>query len=71
MASSGPECSAAGREYSAGMKCIAVTTTNPTERLTAADVVVPSLAELAPDTVWRLLNVGPLMGPQARPLSSA
>ncbi len=44
------------------MKCIAVTTTNPAERLTAADVVVPSLAELAPDTVWRLARQGAFGG---------
>ena len=54
----------------AGMKCIAVTTTNPAERLTAADVVVASLAELAPDTIWRLLDSGPSLSPQVGPLVS-
>jgi beta-phosphoglucomutase family hydrolase len=37
---------AAGR---GGMKCIAVTTTNPAEVLKAADIVVRSLDELAPE----------------------
>ena len=55
----------------AGMKCIAVTTTNPAESLTAADVVVPSLAELAPDTVWRLLNGGTFDGASGGVLGGA
>ncbi len=41
----------------AGMRCIAVTTTNPAERLANADIVVDSLANLPPATVWRLLGV--------------
>ena len=39
----------------AGMKCVAVTTTNPAHALEAADVVVERLDELSPDTFQRLL----------------
>lgn len=39
----------------AGMKCIAVTTTNPAEALRGADIVVARLDDLAPDTFERLL----------------
>jgi beta-phosphoglucomutase family hydrolase len=39
----------------AGMKCIAVTTTNPVHALKAADVVVERLDTLPPDTFERLL----------------
>lgn len=46
----------------AGMKCIAVTTTNPAEALAAADLVVPDLTVLAPDTVVRLLDELPPSG---------
>jgi beta-phosphoglucomutase family hydrolase len=38
-----------------GMKCIAVTTTNPAGALDGADVVVESLDELAPEKLERLL----------------
>jgi HAD superfamily hydrolase (TIGR01509 family) len=41
----------------AGMKCIAVTTTNPAPALALADIVVESLAELSPSIVNRLLGV--------------
>jgi beta-phosphoglucomutase-like phosphatase (HAD superfamily) len=40
----------------AGMKCIAVTTTNPAQALDEADVVVERLDELPPDTIKRLLG---------------
>ena len=39
----------------AGMKCVAVTTTNPAHTLEAADVVVERLYTLPPDTFERLL----------------
>lgn len=39
----------------AGMKCIAVTTTNPADALTEADVVVERLDDLATDVFTRLL----------------
>ena len=39
----------------AGMRCIAVTTTNPAEALRAADVVVDRLDQLPEDTFERLL----------------
>lgn len=39
-----------------GMKCIAVTTTNPREKLDAADLVVDSLMEVRPEEVERLLG---------------
>jgi len=39
----------------AGMKCVAVTTTNPASLLQAADVVVDNMTMLAPDTFDRLL----------------
>jgi HAD superfamily hydrolase (TIGR01509 family) len=39
----------------AGMACIAVTTTNPADRLEHADLVVDRLDQLAPDTFDRLL----------------
>jgi beta-phosphoglucomutase family hydrolase len=39
----------------AGMKCIALTTTNPAEALTAADVVVERLDALAADAFQRLV----------------
>lgn len=40
----------------AGMKCIAVTNTNPAEMLAAADIVVESLAELTEDVIRRLMG---------------
>jgi beta-phosphoglucomutase family hydrolase len=40
----------------AGMKCIAVTTTNPVERLRAASIVVHRLDELPEDAFERLLS---------------
>jgi beta-phosphoglucomutase-like phosphatase (HAD superfamily) len=40
----------------AGMRCVAVTTTHPAHRLAQADLVVGSLAELAPDAFDRLLE---------------
>jgi beta-phosphoglucomutase family hydrolase len=40
----------------AGMKCIAVTTTNPTQALKGADVIVERLDALPPDTFERLLT---------------
>jgi beta-phosphoglucomutase family hydrolase len=39
----------------AGMKCIAVTTTNPAKALGASNVVVDQLTELLPDTFEQLL----------------
>ena len=43
----------------AGMKCIAVTTTNPAAALTTADIVVPTLADLPPSSVFQLLGLTP------------
>lgn len=43
----------------AGMVCVAVTTTQPTERLSDADLVVKHLTELADDAFERLLSPGP------------
>ncbi len=40
----------------AGMRCIAVTTTNPAQALAAADVVVELLSDLEADTFERLLG---------------
>jgi beta-phosphoglucomutase-like phosphatase (HAD superfamily) len=40
----------------AGMKCVAVTTTNPAQVLDEADIVVDRLDALAQDTFLRLLN---------------
>jgi len=40
----------------AGMRCIAVTTTHPADKLSGADLIVDSLEELAPDTFERLLS---------------
>jgi beta-phosphoglucomutase family hydrolase len=40
----------------AGMRCIAVTTTNPAHALTAADLVVSSLAELKQENLLTLLS---------------
>jgi beta-phosphoglucomutase len=40
----------------AGMRCLAVTNTNPASALAAADLVVDSLADLPPDTFERLLG---------------
>ena len=40
----------------AGMKCIAVTTTNPAEALTKADIIVDSLTELPDDIFEQLLQ---------------
>jgi hypothetical protein len=37
------------------MACLAVTNTNPADRLAAADLIAESLADLAPDTFERLL----------------
>lgn len=42
-----------------GMKCIAVTTTNPREALAKADLVVDSLAEVTSEQVMALLEVKP------------
>ncbi len=44
-----------GAAKNAGMRCIAVTTTNPAEALQAADIVVERLDQLAEDTFQRLL----------------
>ena len=41
----------------AGMLCIAVTTTNPRERLLEADLVVDSLAELTINSLENLVNI--------------
>ena len=38
-----------GAAHRAGMKCIAVTTTNPRQDLVEADVIVDSLTELEKD----------------------
>ena len=46
----------------AGMRCIAVTTTHPADKLSGADLIVDSLAELEPDTFQRLLGQ-PVSGP--------
>jgi beta-phosphoglucomutase family hydrolase len=43
----------------AGMKCIAVTTTNPDTALAAADLIVPDLTAVEPQVVWPLLGVAP------------
>jgi len=40
----------------AGMRCIAVTTTNPAHALIAADLVVNSLAELKQENLLTLLS---------------
>jgi len=40
----------------AGMKCVAVTTTNPAKKLTDADVVLSNLAELTADHVQALFS---------------
>jgi beta-phosphoglucomutase-like phosphatase (HAD superfamily) len=40
----------------AGMKCIAVTTTNPAQAIDEADVVVERLDQLPPDAIKRLLG---------------
>lgn len=40
----------------AGMKCIAVTTTNPAEKLATADIIVSSLAEIGVADIARLLG---------------
>jgi beta-phosphoglucomutase-like phosphatase (HAD superfamily) len=40
----------------AGMRCIAVTTTNPASALAGADVVVDSLADLPVDAFSRLFG---------------
>ena len=45
--------------HRAGMKCIAVTNTNPPEMLASADLVVDSLAHLPPDFETRLLSQSP------------
>ncbi len=41
----------------AGMRCLAVTNTNPAERLAAADLIVDSLADLPADAFDRLLSM--------------
>jgi beta-phosphoglucomutase len=38
--------------HRAGMRCIAVTTTNTMEALCAAEIVVDSLGQLSPDILW-------------------
>jgi beta-phosphoglucomutase family hydrolase len=43
----------------AGMRCIAVTTTNPPEALQGADLIVEHLDALPADTFDRLLGLGP------------
>jgi beta-phosphoglucomutase len=43
---------------SAGMKCVAVTTTNPADLLSDADIVVDRLEALKPDAVERLMPPG-------------
>ena len=40
----------------AGMKCVAVTTTNSASALGEADIIVEELNLLSPDTFQRLLN---------------
>ena len=40
----------------AGMKCVAVTTTNPAKKLQAADIVVDRLDELAEDAFRKLVS---------------
>jgi HAD superfamily hydrolase (TIGR01509 family) len=40
----------------AGMRCVAVTTTHAAEKLAEADVVAATLADLAPETMARLLG---------------
>jgi beta-phosphoglucomutase len=40
----------------AGMKCVAVTTTNHAEKLTDADVVLDNLAELMTDHIQKLFS---------------
>jgi beta-phosphoglucomutase family hydrolase len=40
----------------AGMRCLAVTTTNPSEALAGADLIVDSLADLPEDAMVRLLG---------------
>jgi beta-phosphoglucomutase len=42
---------------SAGMKCIAVLTTNPPSALSQADVIIDTLDHLPVDTVWNLLGL--------------
>jgi beta-phosphoglucomutase len=43
---------------SAGMKCVAVTTTNPADLLSDADIVVDHLKALKPEAIERLLPPG-------------
>ena len=45
-----------GAARNAGMRCIAVTTTNPAEALQAADIVVERLDQLSEDAFQRLLD---------------
>ncbi|MCB0206765.1 MAG: HAD family hydrolase, partial [Anaerolineae bacterium] len=45
-----------GAAKNAGMRCIAVTTTNPAEALQAADIVVERLDQLGVDDFQRLLD---------------
>ena len=45
-----------GAARKAGMRCIAVTTTNPAEALQAADIVVTTLDQLSEDAFQRLLD---------------
>jgi beta-phosphoglucomutase-like phosphatase (HAD superfamily) len=54
------EDSVAGVEAArrAGMRCVAVLTSNPRELLQKAQLVVENLAELSWDSVIRLMNVG-------------
>jgi len=40
----------------AGMRCLAVTTTHPAERLVDADLVLPDLTHLDEDTLWHLIK---------------
>jgi len=47
----------------AGMKCIAVTTTNPAEALAQADIVAGGLDSLPQDTFHRLLSGAPRLCP--------
>jgi len=42
---------------SAGMKCIAVTTTRPAYELQSADRVVESLADVSPEAVLELIGL--------------
>jgi beta-phosphoglucomutase len=42
--------------HRAGMRCLAVTTTNPAEALRAAEIVVDRLDQLSPGVLWKEVN---------------